>query len=337
MEIAAEQARYFRKVVLEYSECWIATHVLADIDAVASVAALVHILQKIHDACAISLVFPEGVAASARALLSLLPQKLIVKELPTSPPLLILVDVANPRHTGWLYERVPWNATPCIVIDHHQMLHQPPNTVLPIVVPEAAATSEIIWQLARHLNIHLPADIVTGLLAGILVDSKNFTSATPSTFRCVADMLEAGGSLSKARELTISRPDISERIARLKAARRIRLFRSNEWLIAVTRVGSHQASAANALISMGADLAVVYGIQKKELRISLRCTPLFRKRTGINLATDLAKQIAELLGGSGGGHPAAAAVKAPFRKQRIESAILSEIERLLPLEEILVE
>ena len=102
--------------------------------------------------------------------------------------------------------------------------------------------------------------------------------------------------------------DPSERIARLKACQRAKLMKIDDWIIALSHVSAFQASAARALISLGADLAVVAGQVDDAVRISLRCTNEFHEKTGIHLGRDIAKPLGDYLHGMGGGHSISAGV-----------------------------
>jgi nanoRNase/pAp phosphatase (c-di-AMP/oligoRNAs hydrolase) len=102
--------------------------------------------------------------------------------------------------------------------------------------------------------------------------------------------------------------DFSERVARLKACRRAKLFKVGEWIIALSHVSAYQASAARAIIDLGAHVAVVAGQKNETLEISLRCTREFHEKTGIHLGKDIAKPLGEYINGMGGGHATAAGV-----------------------------
>jgi len=102
--------------------------------------------------------------------------------------------------------------------------------------------------------------------------------------------------------------DFSERVARLKASRRTRLFRVGDWLIALSHVSAYQASAARALVELGAHVAAVAGEKNGSLEISLRSSLEFFKKTNVHLGKDVAKQLGEYLHGMGGGHATAAGV-----------------------------
>jgi nanoRNase/pAp phosphatase (c-di-AMP/oligoRNAs hydrolase) len=100
-----------------------------------------------------------------------------------------------------------------------------------------------------------------------------------------------------------------ERIARLKAAQRIRLERVEGWLVAFSEIGSYHASAARALLNLGAHIAAVGRLKNDEIALTFRSSREFFETTGFHLATDLAMPLGEEMGGTGGGHPTAAAVR----------------------------
>ena len=102
--------------------------------------------------------------------------------------------------------------------------------------------------------------------------------------------------------------DASERIARLKASERLKLVKVKEWLIAFSNVSAYQASAARALISLGAHVAVVAGEKGDKIQVSLRAAQDFCEKTGIHLGRDVAKPLGEYLQGMGGGHAMSAGV-----------------------------
>jgi len=102
--------------------------------------------------------------------------------------------------------------------------------------------------------------------------------------------------------------DVSERIARLKAAKRMNLMRLGEWLIGFSNISAYQASVARALLSLGVDVGIVGGEKEGKLRISMRSSKQFNQETGIHLGRDIAKPLGEQVNGMGGGHATSAGV-----------------------------
>src|SRR5208283_2895178 len=93
--------------------------------------------------------------------------------------------------------------------------------------------------------------------------------------------------------------DTSERLAKLKACKRAKIIRINEWIIALSHVSAYQAPAAKALVDLGAHASAVAGVKNGKIEISLRCTRQFTEGTGINLGKDIATPLGELLHGVG--------------------------------------
>jgi nanoRNase/pAp phosphatase (c-di-AMP/oligoRNAs hydrolase) len=94
----------------------------------------------------------------------------------------------------------------------------------------------------------------------------------------------------------------------MKACRRAKLLKIGDWIIALSHVSAYQASAARALIDLGAHMAAVAGQRNDNIEISMRCTRDFNAGTGIHLGRDIAKPLGGLLQGMGGGHATAAGV-----------------------------
>ncbi|MDH7478222.1 MAG: DHHA1 domain-containing protein, partial [Candidatus Bathyarchaeota archaeon] len=135
-----------------------------------------------------------------------------------------------------------------------------------------------------------------------------FVLANSSTLKSIAELIDAGVNAQETLSLLSLPMDFSERVARLKACRRAKLFKVGEWIIAFSHVSAYQASAARAIIDLGAHVAVVAGQKNENLEISLRCVRDFHEKTGIHLGKDIAKPLGEYLHGMGGGHSTAAGV-----------------------------
>jgi nanoRNase/pAp phosphatase (c-di-AMP/oligoRNAs hydrolase) len=97
----------------------------------------------------------------------------------------------------------------------------------------------------------------------------------------------------------------SEKIARLRAGQRAEVEFVGDWVLAFSHLGSFQSSGARALLSMGADVAVVVGEDKGMLRASFRSKNQFHRLTGIHLG-EMVSIFASRFNGSGSGHPTAA-------------------------------
>jgi len=168
-------------------------HVRSDADAVGSAFALRELLRmmNIPAICACADEVPErlrfltdGVQGSV----------LLEEELRLDHDRVISVDSASPAQLGELYERLHRYID--LMIDHHGS-----GTVYAdhYIDSEASATGEIIYELAKELLrqgkiSELPPRVINSVYAAICSDTGcfRFANATPRTFRCAAELLEAG-------------------------------------------------------------------------------------------------------------------------------------------------
>ncbi len=196
-----------------------------------------------------------------------------------------------------------------VFIDHHGRNHEIERLATFYVSDEdAVATCELVFNIWVSLGLEPPADVAEALLVGIVFDSKHLGIGTPRMFRVVARLIELGASLNNARDMLQATMDQSERIARLKSAQRVKVYRVDKWLVATANLGSFQASAARGIMNLGADIAIIAGNDKKILKTSIRSSDDFYKKTEIHVGDDISKPLAELFAGEGGGHPTAAGV-----------------------------
>jgi nanoRNase/pAp phosphatase (c-di-AMP/oligoRNAs hydrolase) len=175
-----------------------------------------------------------------------------------------------------------------------------------VIDEEAASTCEIVYSFFKQLDVKPHLDVAKAIFLGIAFDTRHFVLANSSTFTTIAELCDAGVNAQEVVALLSLPMDLSERVARMKACRRAKLVRIGEWIIALSHVSAYQASAARALIDLGAHMAAVAGQRNASTEISLRCTREFNQKTGIHLGRDIAKPLGVLLQGMGGGHATAA-------------------------------
>ena len=111
--------------------------------------------------------------------------------------LVVFVDCADENRAGEVSRALSRRETSyrTINIDHHVT-----NTRfadINLIVPEAAATCEIIVHLYEACGIKLEPEVATALLAGTYGDTLGLKtpSTTPATMRACADLYEAGAYL----------------------------------------------------------------------------------------------------------------------------------------------
>lgn len=285
-------------------------HKNADPDAVCASYALNKLLSMLRPGLEVIIAVPESVSKVSKIILEKFPME-VTHEEPVfkSFDVSFLVDTSTLRQLGDWGERLRESSLPIIVIDHHAPHPETEKaSSLCICREDVSATCEIVYELYGEAGIKPPRDVAEVILLGIAFDTRHFALAKQSTFRVISEIAEAGVNVQEAIQILITPMDPSERIARLKACKRMKTMRIYGWIIAFSHVGSFQASAARALIEVGADVAIVGSENKGELLISMRSSNEFYTKTGIHLGRDIAAQLGQLLQGMGGGHTTSAGV-----------------------------
>jgi nanoRNase/pAp phosphatase (c-di-AMP/oligoRNAs hydrolase) len=282
-------------------------HHNADPDAICSAYAFKSLLKQSRPQLEIDIGAAHGISRLSKHLLQYVPIE--VKEHPNTENanVIVLLDTNTIQQLDSLAEKVKTGKAPIIVIDHHAA-H--PETLqlatLCITNEEASSTCEIVYDFYKQASIKPAPNEAKALFLGIAFDSRHFVLANSSTLKNAAELIDAGVNVQETLPFLSLPMDFSERVARLKASRRVKLFKINEWIIALSHVSAYQASAARALIDLGADVAAVAGQKNGSIEVSLRATREFHKQTGVHLGKDVAKPLGEYVHGMGGGHSTAA-------------------------------
>ncbi|MCS6768198.1 MAG: DHH family phosphoesterase [Candidatus Nitrosocaldus sp.] len=258
--------------------------------------------------------------------------------------LILIVDTNNPALLSSIAETVVKSNARKIVIDHHPVAEEASrlNADEIHIDVEASSTCEVVYRLFKRLRRRLKRDVAEALLLGVLTDTQNLTIARCSTISMVADVCRLA-SLERCRRMLAVEREYSERVARLRAAQRCRLYRVKvdrarctaentadiasipPIIIAVSSVGSHHASAAKALVDLGADLSIVVSSEGSITKASLRSTQGFYARTGLHLGTDVLARVHS----AGGGHSTAASIALEAGEGELVKRILGVIRERL--------
>jgi len=282
-------------------------HHNADPDAVCSAFAFKSLLKQSNPRLEIEIGAAHGISRLSKHLLQHIPIE--VKETPSveNADAIVMLDTNTVQQLDSLAETVKKGRSPIIVIDHHAA-H--PDTLklarLCITNEESSSTCEIVFNFYKQANVKVGENEARALFLGIAFDTRHFVLANSSTLKNIAELIDLGVNAQEALPLLSLPMDFSERVARLKASRRVKLFKVNEWIVALSHVSAYQASAARALIELGADIAAVAGQKNESIEVSLRATREFCKQSGMHLGRDVAKPLGEFLDGMGGGHSTAA-------------------------------
>ncbi|RLI22704.1 DHH family phosphoesterase [Candidatus Bathyarchaeota archaeon] len=284
-------------------------HHNADPDAVCSAYALSSLLKKLKPEIEVEIAAAQGPSRLSKHLLNYIPARLVDNPRIEEADILIILDTNTIQQLDDWVERIRNIKAPIIVIDHHAGHPETEKLATLVVADEnASSTCEIVYRFYEEANVKPQREEALALFLGIAFDTRHFILANSTTLKIAAELVDAGVNVQEALSMLSLPMDLSERIARLKASQRAKLMKINDWIIALSHVSAFQASAARALVSLGADIAVVAGQVDDSVRVSLRCTKEFHEKTGIHLGKDVAKPLGEYLHGMGGGHSISAGV-----------------------------
>lgn len=166
------------------------SHVHTDIDAVGSSLALKLGLESMGK---IAHVFIDSQLPENAYILK--DAKLINNEKQKEYDVAVVLDLSDESRLGRLRYKYRKNVKTTICVDHH--MDPQDFCKFAYINSNVSSTCENIYQLLKLLQVNLTQEICKCLIGGILTDTGclKFSSAYPSTFRIVADMLEQGGFL----------------------------------------------------------------------------------------------------------------------------------------------
>ena len=327
MASAADSFSRLRELLAQASRVAVVTHRNADPDALGAVAGLLRLCRHLGVEC--DCILPEGLSAASKRLLEALRAEMrCLDTLQGGYDLYVIVDTSSPDQLG-SFSRITGEDTGYVVVDHHSANQLVEGAVLSIYDPDAPSSSELVASLLAESSAEVEGWEAGLLLGGILYDTRRFLRARRETFTAAAYLLGRGadyGAVVSALQRR-TEEEYSERVARLKAAARSRVFAADNILLVVTHVGAFESSAARALLDLGADVAIVVSEQKGGVRVSGRAKPLAVSR-GIRLGGFM-EGLAEKMGGTGGGHDAAAGATGAVGLEEALEIIVRELEHYL--------
>jgi len=294
----------------------IVTHRNADVDAVAAAFTLNYVLRSygegVSDICV-----PEGVDLASKKILSALGFS-VPKSGKCVGKRIVLIDVSTLAQV----EDVEFSE--CSVVDHHVVNSVVEVCGLAVYDPKAGATSALIAEALMNLGFTVPRAYATLLLAGIMFDTRFLRIASSRLLRVVSWLLDVGGDLEEvSRLLTHQEIPYSERIAKLKSLSRMGIYVVGEDnILTMTCVGAYEASSLRVALDAGSDIAIAVAPREDSARVVIRVSSRLLQEFKTPVAAELARYLGENLGGSGGGHEAAAGVVIPLISIRsLEDAV----------------
>jgi nanoRNase/pAp phosphatase (c-di-AMP/oligoRNAs hydrolase) len=305
-------------------------HRHADPDAYMSAYAISRLIADLAPAAKVDIILPDGMSLLTRRLAESFKHGNVVESEGDAEggdyELVVAVDIGHTELLKGWHARLQASKGVKVLVDHHPIQEGALYDHM-IVDTASSSASEIVSTIFRGLDVKMDATTAQALLLGIMFDAQHLLIAKDTTLREVVRLLDQGANLDQARLSLRSPPDYGEVVAKLKSARRAKLYRVAGWVVVTSTVGSFQSNVARAFVSMGADVAIVVGETGGETRGSLRANQRFWEATKIHLGTDVAASIAEA--GYGGGHPTAASFTCDLTEEKAAESALALLATLL--------
>ena len=259
-------ASALRKLIGDSSKVLVMGHKAADLDAV---GAAVGVCAAAHALGIESYVVINQVDCPAQPLIDKLkkqpsfdtmfitPREGMVKA--DSKTLLVLVDTNNPKQAE--DEALLQTCNRVAVIDHHRRgAEYVNNAVLTMLEPSASSASELVSELLMEImkDGSLYSETAEALLAGIMLDTKNFTMRTGDhTFEAAAYLRREGANPTDVKRLLQS--DVESNVQKYAIMQQAKAYRG--VVIAAPDTPQNRVTAAKAADELlniaGAEASIV--------------------------------------------------------------------------------
>jgi len=278
-------------------------HTGGDADSIASSMVLRNILIRRYNKKEVYIIVPDQISEVSSNLARLLGLDIHTQLIEAD--VYIALDLGSSSQLGSLREQI---RQPIILIDHHEFMEKISDWQT-FISTNYQSTAEIILEIALSIEYKLSTEEATALFIGIYFDTVRLSIADDETLRKVGILGELKASPSKILGSLEIPMDDSERIARLKAARRSEIYRCGELIVVTSRLGAFRSSAAKALLTLGAHVAVVGDAENGVVDITLRQSPEISEKYSLNLTRDVVSPLTNFFGGEGGGHASVARLR----------------------------
>jgi len=303
---------------LEKRKILILTHHNADVDAISSAIVLKNFLSERNE---VKVATCESVAKQCKKILELVREKILIDPDCGEFDFVIVLDTSS-------YEQVKKarNLKADMLIDHHE--NPEIEARYRCIDSEAKSTSAIIFRILKSLGHEFTKTERKLLLCGIVSDTSHLRFATRECFKTIYDLLGRDIEYKEILHLLQMEEDFSDKVATIKAAKRMDVYAFDQLILAISRLGSHEAIAARNLLKLGIDVAVVMTKKEGELRISSRGKEKILSH-GLNLG-EIFQEIGRFIHGSGGGHDLAGSANGkPLPYETVKREILRIFSRRL--------
>ncbi|MBO4940593.1 MAG: bifunctional oligoribonuclease/PAP phosphatase NrnA [Clostridia bacterium] len=235
----------------------------------------------------------------------------------------IAVDCADFDRLGEMKECFSGNTA---AIDHHVTHKEFAEATL--VVPDAPATGEIIFDVAEKLGIEMNQDIASNIYLAIICDTGNFkySSTTSKTHQVAAKLMEKGIDIANLSKQVFDTKSIEYLRAYKMGIDSLELFSNGKIaILAITEKDFEEMGVDEVLIDGIVDLP--RSVEGVEVGVYLReRTEGFKISLRSNGDVDVA-QVAVVFGG--GGHKKAGGCLIKDSLENAKKKLVEEIEKQL--------
>ena len=247
--------------------------------------------------------------------------KSVVQRVDTPFDLVITLDCSDLERLGHLAQIRRFGDSPLLNIDHH--LTNLNFGDVNLVDAYASSTAEIVFRLLEYMAVPLDTAIATGLLTGIVTDTRGFrtSNVTVQVMKAAQKLMEAGASLPHITQHSLDRRPTAAILLWREALASLQISNHVAWAsisLAMRHtagyVGNGDAGLVSFLISAeDADIAAVFVEREGDrVEVGLRALPGF----------DVA-QVA--LGFGGGGHALAAGCTISGSLEEVQTQVLATL------------
>lgn len=207
-----EMMEKISQVLMEADSMYLFPHMVADGDAMGSCAALCTMMRALGKKADIIMEdeIPENLAFMNRGYVSFADQTTALE----TRDLCVALDCSN-RDRFPKREHLFFGAgRKTICIDHHVITKDSKYADLNLINPDAAATTEILYDLFHFMNLPVSTEAAEAIYTGIITDTGNFqyTNTTRRTHLIAADLIDLGIDKKRINILVYQ----SERLQKLK-------------------------------------------------------------------------------------------------------------------------
>ena len=282
----------------------ILTHAGADVDALASAAIFSLFLGKNS-----RIGIPDHINLNAKALAENTSTDFEINPDISNFDALIIVDLNSYAMLGSLKDSVMNYKKPIYVFDHHEKSDKAMTfSEGSIINPKAASTTEIIYDLFKKQKIKLTKEMCVFIAVGLVTDTAHFLVADSKVFLIMYEMLKKSNKAFYEIVSLFKVPvDSALKIAKLKAAKRVKIYKISDYIVVTSDIGAYESDSAMAFVRLGADIAFAGDCEEGKVKISGRANNKFIKESGFDLAKHIFIPLGRKFNGEGGGHAGASA------------------------------